>query len=146
MRESIRRRVAERARFRCEYCQCPDSFSTTSYDMEHILPRARGGTDALNNLAYSCSGCNGFKAAAIEAIDPLTNEVADLFHPRQHLWADHFEWSAEKVYIIGRTAIGNATVQRLRLNRPGAVNLRAALILLGQHPPQDLEPLREDLT
>lgn len=39
--------------------------------------------------------------------------------------------------IIGITAAGRATVVRLRLNRPGLVNLRAALRHFGVHPPED---------
>jgi hypothetical protein len=37
--------------------------------------------------------------------------------------------------IIGRTAVGRATIAALHLNREGVVELRKALIVVGEHPP-----------
>jgi hypothetical protein len=137
MTEAVRRTVAERAQHRCEYCLSPDAFSTSPYDVEHIEPSARGGTDALANLAWACSGCNGSKGIAVEAIDPITGEHVPLFHPRRHQWGEHFAWSIDRVNIIGITPTGRATVERLTLNRGPVVNLRVALIVLGFHPVQE---------
>ena len=41
---------------RCEYCRSPATHTTNVYEVEHILPEAWGGTDAMDNLAFSCSG------------------------------------------------------------------------------------------
>jgi len=45
-----REAVAQRARYRCEYCQSQLKYSADSFSVEHIVPRSRGGTDELANL------------------------------------------------------------------------------------------------
>jgi hypothetical protein len=50
-------------------------------------------------------------------------------------WADHFAWSPDGLRVVGLSATGRATVDLLRLNRPGLVALRKMLIAAGQHPP-----------
>ena len=40
--------------------------------------------------------------------------------------------------MVGVTATGRATIEALRLNRSGVVNLRRILYLAGEHPPQGL--------
>lgn len=89
----LRRFVQERADRRCEYCRSHDGFSTETFEVEHIQPRAKGGLTVIHNLAYACSGCNGRKASRIEASDPETGELTPLFHPRQQQWREHFTWS-----------------------------------------------------
>lgn len=48
------------------------------------------------------------------------------------VWAEHFEWQGAE--LRGRTAIGRATVQTLRLNRPDAVAVRHLLMREGVFP------------
>ncbi len=91
----------------------------------------------MDNLALACSGCNSRKYEKIEAQDPLTGDMAPLFHPRQHDWNEHFGWSEDYTLILGNTPTGRATAKRLGFNREGVVNLRWALFLLGIHPPVD---------
>ena len=127
--------VIERASGCCEYCLsqlrfCPDPFS-----VEHILPLAKGGSDALNNLALSCQGCNNHKYTHIIAIDPVTGQSAPLYHPRRDNWAEHFAWTDNCSQSIGLTPTGRATIVQLQLNRYGVINLRQALYLVGRHPP-----------
>ncbi len=50
-------------------------------------------------------------------------------------WSDHFAWNYDFTLVIGLTATGRATVEALRLNRPGVVNLRRALLAIAEHPP-----------
>ncbi|NBB21325.1 hypothetical protein GVN20_18310 [Runella sp. CRIBMP] len=38
--------------------------------------------------------------------------------------------------IMGKTAIGRATIEVLELNRWPLINLRRALIAIGEHPPK----------
>ena len=38
--------------------------------VEHILPRAHGGTDALENLAVACRRCNGGKGKRLDPAGP----------------------------------------------------------------------------
>src|SRR5271170_7952907 len=115
----MRRLVAERARFRCEYCLTPSGIAPSPFSAEHILPRSEGGAATPENLAFSCQGCNGHKAAKTTALDPVTRKSFSLFHPRQHNWSDHFGWTAEGTAIEGQSATGRATVLALQLNRTG---------------------------
>ena len=133
--ERVRQEVIERAASRCEYCRSPLNVCPDPFSIEHIVPRAAGGTEAPNNLALSCQGCNNFKGVFTEAIDPLTGELFPLYHPRQHRWAEHFQWSDDTLTLLGRTPTGRATIERLLLNRAGVVNLRGLLVFAGKHPP-----------
>jgi len=105
--------------------------------MDHIVPRARGGTDDLSNLAFSCQSCNNFKFTSIEAFDSVNGEMVPLFHPRQQRWGDHFTWNHDATLMIGLTATGRATIEKLQLNRPGVVNMRRVLAAFGKHPPNE---------
>jgi HNH endonuclease len=135
MKADIRAQVFERARGCCEYCQSQHDYSHDDFSVEHIRPRAAGGTDDLENLAMSCQGYNNRKYTAIEALDPVTGAQVRVFHPRQDQWAVHFVWSADTTTMIGLTQTGRATIVRLELNRAGLVNLRRALAAAGIHPP-----------
>lgn len=137
-----RQEIQERAQGCCEYCISQAQFSCDPFSIEHIIPRSKGGTDNLGNLALACQGCNNFKYNHTEAIDPITGNSVPLYHPRQHLWHHHFTWNDERTKIIGITPTGRATVERLRLNREGATNLRRVLGSIGQHPPQGWERTR----
>ena len=131
----IRRAVFERALWICEYCRCPEAVGTVSFQVEHIAPHGRGGTSSLENLACSCPGCNSHKAARTHSLDPVTGDNVSLFSPRTQRWSEHFAWSEDYLIIIGLTPVGRATIEALRLNRPGVQNLRRVLRLDGTHPP-----------
>jgi hypothetical protein len=134
-RQELRQVVAERAGHCCEYCLSQEEFSHDDFSVEHITPRARGGSNDLDNLAFSCQGCNNRKFIATEATDPVTGEPAPLFHPRQHAREEHFLWVDDSTLVVGLTPTGRATVEKLQLNRPRLVNLRRALRVAGKHPP-----------
>jgi 5-methylcytosine-specific restriction endonuclease McrA len=77
--------IAERARYRCEYCfsqvaYCPDPFS-----VDHITPRSMSGTNNLDNLAFACLGCNNRKFTSTTALDPVTGTSVPLYHPRRDI-------------------------------------------------------------
>ena len=42
---------------------CATHFPFRVMDVDHILPRSRGGTDAAGNLQLLCSGCNRSKGS-----------------------------------------------------------------------------------
>jgi HNH endonuclease len=129
-----------RAQGYCEYCRSPMRYSPDPFAVEHIVPRVAGGGNEPSNLALSCQGCNNLKFVSIEAVDPVIGVMVPLFHPRQQRWSQHFLWSQDTTVVVGRTPIGRATVERLRLNREGVVNLRRVLATIGQHPPQIKDP------
>jgi 5-methylcytosine-specific restriction endonuclease McrA len=131
-----KRFIAERAHYCCEYCGSQLKFSAASFAIEHIVPRATGGADELENLAFACQGCNNQKFTSVDAPDPVTGQVVPLYHPRNQRWDQHFAWSDNFSHIIGLTPIGRATVAKLELNREGVVNLRRVLRSVGEHPPK----------
>ena len=134
---AIRQIVAARARDYCEYCRCSGQFATESFTIEHIKPRQAGGETTLENLAWSCFGCNSHKHTKINGVDPETDQQEPLYNPRQQVWTEHFGWSRDFTQVIGRTPCGRATVEALRLNRLGVVNLRRLLFMAKLHPPEE---------
>ena len=133
--QTIRLLVINRAKGCCEYCVSQAKFSPDPFSIEHIVPRSKGGSNRDENLAFSCQGCNGHKHTATQAIDPVNGKCVSLYHPRIHQWDEHFVWAENFSIILGKTAIGRATIERLRLNRSGVVNLRQVLRQLDRHPP-----------
>ena len=131
---AVRRHVQERAKGLCEYCQAPDSFATSPFHCEHIIPQRAGGENVLDNLAWACPRCNNHKHAKTHAIDPQTRKQVTLFNPRLKRWHRHFMWSEDLLFIIGRTRTGRATIEALNMNLSQRVNLRRALLSLGEHP------------
>jgi hypothetical protein len=73
--------------------------------------------------------------------DRETLSILPLFHPRQHQWADHFIWSADGTRILGITATGRATCDRLDMNddryqgERSIQEARALWVQAGWHPP-----------
>lgn len=115
---AAKQHIRQRAKALCEYCHSPEKISTARFSIDHILPRSLGGTDDLDNLA-----------------------LHSLFHPRQQHWSDHFIWTADGTCILGTTATGRATCDRLDLNddryqgeRPIQA-ARALWVRAGWHPP-----------
>jgi hypothetical protein len=104
--------------------------------IDHIIPLAADGETTLDNLALTCVGCNGFKLDFQSGMDPETGTETRLFHPRTDMWYDHFQWSEDGVELKGVTAIGRATVVRLRMNREAVKSARQRWVAVGWHPPK----------
>ncbi len=132
----LKRLVIERAEETCEYCLSQARFALGSFVFEHIVPLSRGGETIAENLALACQGCNNYKYIKIEGLDPISAQLAPLYHPREMLWSEHFAWSDDTTLIVGLTPTGRATIVTLRMNREGLVNLRRVLRMTGQHPPK----------
>lgn len=126
--------IANRARGCCEYCQILNDFSPDTFEVEHIEPLSQGGTNDLGNLAFSCGGCNGRKGIRTMAFDAISGKNVSLFNPREQSWYQHFQWRDNFSIVEGKTPTGRATVELLKLNRNGVVNLRKALYAFGVHP------------
>ena len=123
MNEATKADVRRRARDRCEYCALEQRYSPDArLHIEHIRPRKHGGTDDLENLCLACAECNLRKGTNLPGIDPDTDPVTELFHPRRHRWAEHFEWDG--VRIVGKTAIGRTSVVVLDLNSDDQIEIR----------------------
>ena len=105
--------------------------------VDHIVPLAAGGTNIEENLWLACNRCNGFKGVQTRATDPLTGEPTALFNPRLQSWTDHFAWSDDSTAIIGRTPVGRATIDALKLNNPEIVVTRRLWVQVGWWPQQN---------
>jgi len=116
-----------RAEGRCEYCHTPQKYCPDPFSVEHIRPKSLGGGTDETNLALSCQGCNGHKHVAFEAADPITGGTVPLFNPRKDQWDIHFGWIENDSVLVGKTSVGRATIERLKLNREYVVNLRRVL-------------------
>jgi 5-methylcytosine-specific restriction endonuclease McrA len=93
MEARTRAHVRERGGNVCEYCRLhQDDSPLAALHIEHIIPKVHGGSDDLDNLALACIDCNLHKGTNLTGIDPQTNRITELFHPRRHKWDDHFEW------------------------------------------------------
>jgi hypothetical protein len=123
------RLVRERAQHRCEW------LSGQLCQIDHIIPRAKGGASIEENLCLACSACNGYKLDRMEAVDPESSQAVALYNPRQQRRTDHFAWSEDGTKVIGLTACGRATVAALKLNRPLAIAARGVWVSIHRHPP-----------
>lgn len=132
---SLRQRVIERSDNSCEYCQMPQEFDVAHFQLDHIRPQVHGGLDVADNLGWACFPCNNHKGTNLAGIDPDTDQMAPLYHPRHDAWHEHFEWQGP--YLVGKTSNGRATVPVLRINDSIRVALRQQLIEEGVFPPTD---------
>jgi hypothetical protein len=113
----LRKSVAERAHWRCEYCLTPAAFSTQPFEVDHVTPRSKSGSTRPDNLALSC-GCNSYKGQRTRARDAQTGRMVSLFNPRRQHWSRHFIWSDDFLLILGRTATGRHAQWLAHVNLP----------------------------
>ena len=126
---AIRKFVASRANFRCEYCKKPEIVANFPFHIEHIISKQHGGTDDLNNLAYSCSWCNWKKGPNIATVLVEGGSLLPLFNPRNQTWSDHFR--VEEGAIIGFSDIAEGTIQLLEMNKAELIIERKELMEAG---------------
>jgi len=125
MTAATRTLVRQRADHRCEYCQThQDDSPLAALHIEHIRPLKHGGSDDDSNLCLACIDCNLRKGSNITGVDPQTDAVTLVFHPRQQQWGDHFRW--ERLHLVGLTDIGRTTIRVLCMNSDERLELRMA--------------------
>jgi 5-methylcytosine-specific restriction endonuclease McrA len=80
---------------KCIHCNAKlvvDEQGGTQATIEHILPRNHAGTDAVENLALACAGCNhekGVRHDARKKDDPKLREIVErLAERRKARWRD----------------------------------------------------------
>jgi hypothetical protein len=126
MDAALRKLVRRRAGNRCEYCRlAQEDLPLATFHVEHVTPRKHRGGDDEANLALACDQCNLHKGPNLSGIDPETEDVVELFHPRRQNWAQHFSISEGRV--IGLTPCGRATVVVCDMNSPDRVEVRREL-------------------
>jgi hypothetical protein len=132
--ERLRHQVQERAQGRCEYCLIHERDMYYPHEPDHIIAEKHGGPTSLENLAWSCFYCNRFKGSDLASIDPTSQKVVVLFHPREQRWNRHFRLNG--ALIEGVTSSGRATVTLLHMNDAERVAYRLGLIEIGHYPPR----------
>lgn len=130
--EALRQTVETRAHGCCEYCLLHQSDAGLPHEVDHVISRKHGGLTRADNLAYTCYLCNRYKGSDLASLDPATQEVVRLFHPRQDRWAEHFQIAGPILEPL--TAVGAVTVRLLRLNGAARVVERQLLQSLGRYP------------
>jgi 5-methylcytosine-specific restriction endonuclease McrA len=125
--QEIREAVRRRARGAYEYCQLPQAASVLPHQVDHIIGKQHQGTDALDNLCLCCIRCNLKKGPNIASVDPETGHVVSLFHPRRHVWPEHFSLS-EDGRLHGLTPEGRVTVQLMDMNEISRMSMRSLLL------------------
>lgn len=133
--EEIQKQVRQRANYLCEYCHTSEQWQYVQFTIDHVIPLNQGGLNSLDNLALACFHCNRRKSNKLTAIDEESGKEVTLFNPRIDQWKYHFIWSEDKLYIIGITPVGRATIITLAFNRTRVINIRAADVAVGRHPP-----------
>src|SRR5439155_13267976 len=98
MNEALRHFVRDRADSRCEYCLLPELYHELPFQIEHIVARKHHGDNAPENLALACYNCNSHKGPNIAGIDPVTQIMTRLFHPRLDRWGDHFAYVGAELF------------------------------------------------
>lgn len=86
---AIRRLVAERADYCCEYCRLAEADMFLGCQVDHVISEKHGGLTRQQNLAYACVFCNLHKGSDIASLT-ATGELVALFDPRTQLWQEHF--------------------------------------------------------
>jgi hypothetical protein len=132
MDRGLRDEVWQRAAACCEHCRMPQIYAEASHEIDHVIAEKHHGLTALENLALACFHCNNHKGPNIAGVDPETGELTRLYHPRQDEWTSHFQWNGP--VLVGRTAIGRATIDVLAINVRHRVGHRQALIEEGVFP------------
>jgi hypothetical protein len=126
---ALRRLVHGRAGGRCEYCLTPEMVTMAAHEVDHVIAQKHGGATEADNLALSCALCNKHKGSDLTSIDPETNDLVALFHPRRQRWVDHFEIVGTR--LVPRTAVGRVTARLLQLDHRHRVAERELLIAAG---------------
>lgn len=133
MKRAMQHRVWERAGGLCAYCRISQMYDELPLQIDHIIAKQHGGFTQFANLSLACAACNKFKGPNLAGIDRKSGNIVRLFHPNRDKWRRHFRWKGP--VLIGRTAIGRATVSVLQINLSYRVRHREQLIAEGVFPP-----------
>ncbi len=73
---TVRYEVLKRAKYRCELCGI--SANIKALEVDHIMPRSRGGSDDISNFQALCYSCNAMKRDRDDTDFRMNKESYDL--------------------------------------------------------------------
>ena len=139
----LRRLVAARANYRCEYCLIHEEDTFFGCEIDHVISVKHGGETTEDNLAYACMICNRQKRSDLGSILWQTGALVRFFNPRTDRWEDHFELDGACLKPL--MDIGEVTARIFEFNREERILEREELITLGRYPshsPQSDKPFQ----
>jgi hypothetical protein len=128
--DELRAQVANRAYHVCEYCLIHQDDTFWGCQIDHIIARKHCGPTTSGNLAWACALCNNAKGSDLATI--VGGELTRLFHPRNDRWAENFQ--LQEIQIDPVSAVGEGTVQLLKLNEKERLIECQTLALVGRFP------------
>ena len=128
----LRRYVAERAGYICEYCLIHEEDTYFGCEVDHIISVKHRGETASDNLAFACAFCNRHKGSDLGSIYWPTGELVRFFNPRIDYWSNHFRLDGTLIKPI--SDIGDVTTRILDINSSERILERQTLIELGRYP------------
>jgi hypothetical protein len=129
---AVRRLVAVRADFLCEYCLVHEDDTVFGCEVDHIISAKHGGATDAENLAYACAFCNRAKGSDIGSIVLSTGRFVRFFNPRTDRWAEHF--TLDGVTIVSLSDIGEVTARILAFNDSDRLLERQTLQAVSRYP------------
>jgi 5-methylcytosine-specific restriction endonuclease McrA len=110
----IRSYLLEKFGRHCVYC----GRSETAFEIDHVVPRSRGGTDRVSNLVLSCHSCNRVKGdrTAAEFGHPQVQKQAEL-HLRDAAAVNAMRFALVDAFTVLSVPISTWSGGRTRWNR-----------------------------
>ncbi len=78
-----RRNLYEHYGYKC--CYCGKEFKTNELNLDHVMPKSRGGLTSWVNIVTACLGCNGRKGNKT----PKEAGMKLLVQPSKPVWKGH---------------------------------------------------------
>lgn len=132
LNQEVRRSVAKRADYLCEYCLISEQDTILGCAIDHIISIKHGGSSNIDNLAYCCVYCNRFKGSDIGSIILDKKEFFRFYHSRWDNWGEHFKLNDSTIEPL--TNIGQVTVRILGFNDQPRLLERQLLIDQKKYP------------
>lgn len=130
--EELRRLVANRANYFCEYCLVAEADRSSTYQVDHIISVKHGGSTTTDNLCYACIYCNLQKGTDLGSINWQTGELVRFSNPRRDFWGEHFR--LDEAVIQPLTDIAEVTARIFDFNNEERILERQALMEVGRYP------------
>ena len=127
----LRRLVASRADWLCEYCLIAEADTFVGCQVDHIISEKHGGPNVAENTALACAFCNRAKGSDVGSITSA-GLFCSFYHPRTDCWSVHFVLDGAR--IVSLTDIGEVTARIFEFNTLDRLMEREELARIGRYP------------